>query len=556
VVAGPANLDELYTNDGLYRLQEMKRGSLTGGGTGIADVDFKQDWTLDPTGNWGEFKEYANGSTLSLDQTRTSSTVNEIMEFTTGTGTHWSPPDYDSAGNMISMPRPNSLADAYTGIFDAWNRLAKLGTGSGDEFVPVQVNAYDGRNFRLTRLSYSGGELSETRDFYQSLSWSVLEERVSAAPDRQYVWGLRYIDDLVLRDRSNGGTLNERLYGLQDANWNMVAVCDESGDVQERFNYTTYGVCTPLNPDFSSPYSGTNYDWTLLFTGRELDSATGLYYYRHRQYLAELGGFVSRDPLYRDANLYRYCFSRPTSFTDPSGMAASNAAALLPGSRVWTSAGNAYTTDAQLTAVAEDGSTITLKMANGTTKEVPVSKLSTADQGLVAGLIAVPPNVVVDPCEKKGKAGDSFREAVITAFANIAKTTAGAQVVKDVGSVAQPGTMFLNGKQVPTDPTNKTPMTIVPSGADNSTTYQRPTGAAQPATDVVVHYNPDQLTGDLVVGGGSRERPPFVGLDKELSTAARALKGSVGTVMDEERASRKCENQLRKELHLPEARMP
>jgi hypothetical protein len=99
-------------------------------------------------------------------------------------------------------------------------------------------------------------------------------------------------------------------------------------------------------------------------------------------------------------------------------------------------------------------------------------------------------------------------------------------------------------------------MTIVPSGADNSTTYQRPTGAAQPATDVVVHYNPDQLTGDLVVGGGSRERPPFVGLDKELSTAARALKGSVGTVMDEERASRKCENQLRKELHLPEARMP
>ena len=58
----------------------------------------------------------------------------------------------------------------------------------------------------------------------------MLEEYVAATsltvPDRQFVWGLRYIDDCVLRDRSNGGTLNERLYAMQDANWNVVAICN------------------------------------------------------------------------------------------------------------------------------------------------------------------------------------------------------------------------------------------------------------------------------------------------------------------------------------------
>lgn len=124
-----------------------------------------------------------------------------------------------------------------------------------------------------------------------------------------------------VRFTAKGGTLNERLYGLQDANWNMVALCDESGDVQERFNYTAYGVCTALNPDFSAPYSGTDYDWTVLYTSRELDIATGLWYYRGRSLHSELGGFINRDPIESDVNFYRYCGDMPTSRVDPTGMA-------------------------------------------------------------------------------------------------------------------------------------------------------------------------------------------------------------------------------------------
>jgi hypothetical protein len=54
----------------------------------------------------------------------------------------------------------------------------------------------------------------------------VLEERLdsSTTADRVFLWGIRYIDDLVLRDRTTTSTLDERRYAIQDANWNVVAL--------------------------------------------------------------------------------------------------------------------------------------------------------------------------------------------------------------------------------------------------------------------------------------------------------------------------------------------
>src|SRR5258706_14241513 len=94
---------------------------------------------------------------------------------------------------------------------------------------------YDGRNRRIS------AETNVTRNFFYTNSWQNIEERIgNLSADRQYVWGIRYIDELVCRDRqasggsssssssSGGSGLNERLYGCQDANFNVTALVNTS----------------------------------------------------------------------------------------------------------------------------------------------------------------------------------------------------------------------------------------------------------------------------------------------------------------------------------------
>jgi RHS repeat-associated protein len=61
----------------------------------------------------------------------------------------------------------------------------------------------------------------------------------------------------------------------------------------------------------------------FLYTGRRLDPETGLYQYRHRYYHAQLGRFLTRDPLEYlagSANLYEYTAGGPINGIDPSGL--------------------------------------------------------------------------------------------------------------------------------------------------------------------------------------------------------------------------------------------
>jgi len=158
---------------------------------------------------------------------------------------------------MTTIPKPTDPTTTYTGTYDAWNRLVRIEDGSDK----VGEYEYDGAKRRTVKKTYVSGVLDETRHFYftQPSKWQVIEERVDSStdPDRQFVWGLRYVDDLVLRDRdTNGdGTLDERLYALLDANWNVTALCNASAVIQERFTYQAYGTSTAFvlaqrEPDF------------------------------------------------------------------------------------------------------------------------------------------------------------------------------------------------------------------------------------------------------------------------------------------------------------------
>jgi len=93
--------------------------------------------------------------------------------------------------------------------------------------------------------------------------------------------------------------------------------------VLERYTYTPYGAVTIHAPDWTSR-STSSYDNTRLYTGREYDVETSLYYNRRRYYEPPLGRFINRDPIgysAGDANLYRYVSNRPLNALDPLGYA-------------------------------------------------------------------------------------------------------------------------------------------------------------------------------------------------------------------------------------------
>jgi RHS repeat-associated protein len=317
--------DELYGYDGIHRLKHMARGTLNGGRTALTSETFAQCWTLDSTGNWQGFREDDTGNgTWDLIQQRAANAVNEISGITETAGPSWVTPAYSRAGNMTTLPQPADPTQSYTATYDAWNRLVKIADGADT----ISEYAYDGAKRRIVQKSYSGGVLDETRHLYytQPASWQVLEERVGASPDsadaeRQFIWGLRYIDDLVLRDRDTDGnsSLDERLYACQDANWNVTAIADDAGDVQERYAYKAYGTPAALDSTFVPQVDA--FDWETLYCGYRGDFNTDIIHVRHRCYSFVTGAWLTRDTIVHSSelSLYAYVLSSPLKYTDPSG---------------------------------------------------------------------------------------------------------------------------------------------------------------------------------------------------------------------------------------------
>ncbi len=313
--------DEKYVYDEIHRLKDMERGELTSSNSQISNLKFTEDWSLDETGNWSGFKQDDNGSgTWDLDQSRTSNDVNEITDITETAGAAWGTPVYSAAGNMTTMPQPATPTSSYTATYDAWNRLVKIVDGSDT----VSEYEYDGAKRRVVQKSFVSGSLDETRHLYytEPSQWQVVEERVDSSTDadRQFVWGKRYIDDLILRDRdtTSNGTLDERLYALQDANWNLTSVVNTSGTVQQRFNYDAYGMPEFLTSDFAASTNTKSFE--VLYTGYRFEKNTMIFHVRHRVMNAALGCWVQRDPLedVDGAALYAYAMENPLNLRDPN----------------------------------------------------------------------------------------------------------------------------------------------------------------------------------------------------------------------------------------------
>jgi RHS repeat-associated protein len=313
---------ETYSYDALNQLQGFIRGSTSSPST-------TQDWEFDALGNW------TTVSTDGVDQTRTANAQNELTQVGSASLA------YSTTGNLTTDAQGRIL------VYDAWNRLVSVNNASAAQVARYE---YDGMNRRIVEqagtLTTPAAVSAAVRDLFYSLNWQVLEERVRdaagaipAVADTRYVWSPVYVDALIARDRNTDGNittgtggLEERVYALQDANWNTTGIVAATGisgltlgNVFTRFVYTPYGESQTLTASWGTPAAGSApiTPWSHLFQGLKLTDVTGLAYVRHRDYSPTMGRFIERDPIgfeAGDSNWYRFVANEATVKTDPSGL--------------------------------------------------------------------------------------------------------------------------------------------------------------------------------------------------------------------------------------------
>jgi len=132
----------------------------------------QEDWTLNQTGNWAGYDVAESGSPV-LEQTRDNNKANEITEIDETTGAEWVTPEWDARGNMITVPKPNSPASAFTCTWDVWNRLVEVKDGE----TVVATYGYDGTGRRIRKLLGADPENPDVTFDYYHTGYQVLEVR-------------------------------------------------------------------------------------------------------------------------------------------------------------------------------------------------------------------------------------------------------------------------------------------------------------------------------------------------------------------------------------------
>ncbi len=286
--------------DNLNQLVAFARGTLNSSNDTISSPSASESWSMDAQGNF----------TSAAGTTEANNKQNEITTFGSATLA------YDGNGNLTTDQNGMTL------VYNAWNQLVAYKNGG----TTLESFSYDGLGRRIVTNT------GTATDLYYSSQWQVLEEYVGGTAQDRYVWSPVYVDAMVLRDRTTtgAGTLGERLWVQQDANWNVTALVNGSGNVVERYVYDPYGNMTVLSAAWGT-LSGSAYAWIYGHQGGRFDATTGLYSFRRRDLSPALGRWTQADPLRfeaGDTNLYRYVGNEPTIHCDPSGLKFSGNGAL------------------------------------------------------------------------------------------------------------------------------------------------------------------------------------------------------------------------------------
>ena len=102
-------------------------------------------------------------------------------------------------------------------------------------------------------------------------------------------------------------------------------ITDQDGRQVASYEYTPYGGFAKNSVIARSEAKQDEALTSHYFTGKELESTTGLYYYGARYYDPQLGRFITPDSIVQSPydpqslNRYSYCRNNPINYVDPTG---------------------------------------------------------------------------------------------------------------------------------------------------------------------------------------------------------------------------------------------
>lgn len=266
------SLTRIFGYDNVNRLT-----SVSNGGSG-------ESYTYDDVGN-------RTSSHLASSYGYQSGQFNQLISATTPSQTLAY--SYDANGNMTRKAEGSYLWQ-YT--WDNDNRL----TEAAARRTKVRYR-YDALGRRVQR--YTVGNAENTKFTYDGQDVLV---------DDNFGTLTKYVNGDGVDNKLRATTGSTPSYFLADHLGSTNGFANSSGTLTASNNYDSFG--NPTNASFPSRYQ---------FTGRELDSLSGLQFSRARFYDPKVGRFVSEDPIGfagGDVNLYAYVKNRPLKHRDPRGL--------------------------------------------------------------------------------------------------------------------------------------------------------------------------------------------------------------------------------------------
>lgn len=281
---------DAYSLDNTYKLTGVKYGASNADAAfgSVTGASASSSWTYDAAGNRASASD--GGTT-----TYTSNTVNQ---YTAVGGTTVS---YTSRGDLAGRGGWQYTYDASGNIIQGVNTASSV-------TVKYRKDAFGNRALK----EVGGNKIAYLNAGYLQLE--AYNVTTTSPSGTIYEPGI----DRPLAEVDGGGNV---VFYHQDWLGNVVLLTSSSGTVVEKYTYDAWGNVAAKDTS-ESTVSADSIRSRFLYTGRQFDPETGLYYYRARSYSADLGRFVSRDPIGEAGgiNLYGYVSNNPFNFFDPYGL--------------------------------------------------------------------------------------------------------------------------------------------------------------------------------------------------------------------------------------------